>query len=391
MLTIAEKYVVRYVRDLLKRADIVIDGKRPWDIQVKDQRFYSRLFWGGSLGLGESYMDEWWECEALDVLFFKLLRRRLDKKVRFRGRMITNTFKSLIINCQNRRKAYEVAETHYDAGNDLFERMLDSKMVYSCGYWKETDELNQAQAAKLDMICRKLQLKPGMKLLDIGCGWGSLVEYAARHYGVNAVGLTISANQAETAKQRCKYLPVEIHLQDYREVQGSYDAVVSVGMFEHVGYKNYADFMEVVRGCLKDGGLFLLHTIASNTTVYNCDPWFDKYIFPNGMLPSIKQIGAAIEESFVMEDWQNLGVHYDNTLMAWYTNFESNWHTLSKRYSERFRRMWRYYLLCVAGAFRARSMQVWQLVLSPEGLYGGYESIRCQKCPGEEKIPVTVH
>jgi cyclopropane-fatty-acyl-phospholipid synthase len=391
MFTIADKYVERYVKDLLKRADIVINGKRPWDIEVKDQRFYSRLFWGGSLGLGESYMDEWWECEALDVLFFKLLRRRLDKKVRFRGRMITNRLKSLVINCQNRRKAYEVAETHYDAGNDLFERMLDSKMVYSCGYWKEADELNQAQAAKLDMICRKLQLKPGMKLLDIGCGWGSLVEYAARHYGVHAVGLTISANQAETAKQRCKSLPVEIRLQDYREVQGSYDAVVSVGMFEHVGYKNYGDFMKVVRRCLKDEGLFLLHTIASNITVRNCDPWFDKYIFPNGMLPSIKQIGAAIEESFVMEDWQNLGAHYDNTLMAWYTNFESNWHILSKRYNERFRRMWRYYLLCVAGAFRARSMQVWQLVLSPGGLYGGYESIRCQKCLGEEKTPVAVN
>jgi cyclopropane-fatty-acyl-phospholipid synthase len=389
MYTMVEKSVERYVRNLFKRADIEIDGSRSWDLQVKDSRFYPRLFWGGSLGLGESYMDEWWECQALDVLFFKLLRFHIDKKARFRGRMITNTLKSLIMNCQNRRKAHEVAEKHYDAGNDLFEVMLDSKMVYSCGYWREADELNEAQSAKLEIICQKLQLKPGMKLLDIGCGWGSLVEYAAKKYGVEAVGLTISANQAEEARHRCKGLPVEIRLQDYREVQGIYDAVVSVGMFEHVGYKNYSDFMKVARRCLKEEGLFLLHTIASNTTVYNCDPWFDKYIFPNGMLPSIKQIGAAIEESFVMEDWQNLGVYYDNTVMAWYRNFENNWHSLSKRYSERFRRMWSYYLLCVAGAFRARSMQVWQLVLSPEGLSGGYESIRCPKCLGEQNRSIA--
>lgn len=388
MFTIVEKYTKRYVTSLLNSADVEVNGTRPWDIQVKDSRFYSRLFWGGTLGLGESYMDSWWECESLDVLFFKLMRHGLDKKVRFRGKFIVNSLKSLILNCQNRRRAHEVAEKHYDAGNDLFEVMLDSKMVYSCGYWKDAEELNQAQAAKLDMICRKLRLQPGMKLLDIGCGWGSLVEYAARHYDVSAVGLTISRNQAEVAKKRCKGLPVEIRLQDYREASGSYDAVVSVGMFEHVGYKNYAEFMKVVRRCLKDEGLFLLHTIASNTTVHNCDPWFDKYIFPNGMLPSIKQLGAAIEDSFVMEDWENLGVHYDPTLMAWYRNFERNWHKLAKRYSARFYRMWKYYLLCVAGAFRARELQVWQVVLSPEGLEGGYRSIRCNKCleEGEQQV-----
>ena len=391
MFTIVEDSIKRYVCDLLHCADIEVNGTRPWDIEVKDPRFYQRLFWGGSLGLGESYMDNWWECQALDVLFFKLLRHRLDKKVRFRGKMVTTILKSLIQNRQNRRKAYEVAETHYDAGNDLFELMLDSRMVYSCGYWMDADELNQAQADKLDIICRKLQLKPGMKLLDIGCGWGSLLEFASRNYGVEATGLTISKNQAEVARTRCEGLPVEIQLKDYREITGSYDAIVSVGMFEHVGYKNYAKFMKVVRNCLRRDGLFLLHTIASNITVHNCDPWFDKYIFPNGMLPSIKQLGAAIEESFVMEDWQNLGVHYDNTIMAWSSNFERNWHKLSKRYSERFHRMWRYYLLAVAGAFRARSMQVWQVVLSPEGLYGGYKSLRCKRCLVEEKTPVAAY
>ncbi|MFN2354612.1 MAG: cyclopropane fatty acyl phospholipid synthase [Desulfopila sp.] len=380
MATMIEDAAKRYVSNLLTTAGIEVNGSKPWDIHVKTPKFFPRIVTGGSLALGESYMDGWWDCEALDVFFFKLLRRKLDRKVRLRGRVIANTLKAIILNCQSRRKAHEVGEQHYDAGNDLFEVMLDSKMVYSCGYWKDANELNEAQRAKLDMICRKLRLEPGMKLLDIGCGWGSLVEYAARRYGVEAVGLTISRNQAELAKQRCKGLPVEIRLEDYRKVSGSYDAVVSVGMFEHVGYKNYEEFMEVVRGCLDKDGLFLLHTIASNATVRNCDPWFDKYIFPNGMLPSIKLIGSAVEERFVMEDWQNLGAYYDHTLMSWYQNFENNWHTLKERYSDKFYRMWRYYLLSVAGAFRARNMQVWQVMLSPEGIPGGYQALRCQKC-----------
>lgn len=249
-------------------------------------------------------------------------------------------------------------------------------MTYSCGYWEGAANLEEAQEQKLDMICRKLMLEPGMKLLDIGCGWGSLVRYAAKNYGVSAIGLTISKEQAWLAQRHCSDLPVEIRLQDYRQVEGTFDAIVSVGMFEHVGYKNYKTFMQVVNRCLKKNGLFLLHTIASNKSVHNCDAWFDKYIFPNGMLPSIQQLGRAIEGQFVMEDWHNIGADYDATLLSWYDNFTRNWDELKEHYSERFYRMWCYYLLSVAGGFRARNMQVWQVVLSPQGLIGGYPSFR---------------
>lgn len=388
MIGFIQKSAEKDVTDLLARADIRVNGGRPWDLQVKNNGLFNRISSHGSIGLGESYMDGWWECEALDQFFFKLLHHRIDREVAPCFPVISNTLKALFFNCQSRSKAYEVGEKHYDAGNDLFELMLDPHMTYSCGYWKDADNLNQAQEAKLEMICRKLQLSPGMRLLDIGCGWGSLVRYAARNYGVSAVGLTVSTEQTMMARTRCAGLPVEINLQDYRETEGTFDAIASVGMFEHVGYKNYRTFMKVVRRCLKEDGLFLLHTIATNNTVCTCDPWFNKYIFPNGMLPSVKQIGSAIEQQFIMEDWHNFGVDYDRTLMTWHENFERHWNMLKKNYTSRFYRMWRYYLLSLAGAFRARNLQLWQIVMSPKGNIRGYSSIRCPKCVCEESNPV---
>jgi len=362
--------------ELLATADIIVNGSRPWDIQVHNSKLFKRVLFSGSLGFGEAYIDNWWECEALDQFFFKLVHQRIHHRFGTNLPMLLNGFRSILFNSQSRKNAFEVGVKHYDAGNDLFEQMLDPYMIYSCGYWKDADNLQQAQEAKMALICEKLMLAPGMKLLDIGCGWGGLLGYAARHYGVSAVGLTVSREQAELARQRCAGLPVEVRLQDYREMTGSFDAVVSVGMFEHVGYKNYHTYMRVVRRCLGNEGLFLLHTIGSNDTVISCDPWFDKYIFPNGMLPSIKQIGAAIEQQFIMEDWHNFGVDYDRTLLAWYDNFKAGWQVLKTHYSERFRRMWRYYLLSLAGCFRARFLQVWQVILSPDGKTGGYTPIR---------------
>jgi len=370
----------RKLTDLLATADIKVDGDRPWDIQVTNRNLFERVFSAGSLGLGEAYMDGWWNCIALDQFFFKLLHNGIEEKFRNSLPVLFNALKSLIFNRQNKRKAFEVGEQHYDAGNDLFEKMLDSRMTYSCGYWREADNLESAQEAKLEMICRKLLLRPGMTLLDIGCGWGSLVSYAAKNYGVSAVGLTISKEQAALAKQRCAGLSVDIRLQDYRELKEPFDAIASVGMFEHVGYKNYKTFMRLVRRCLKEEGLFLLHTIASNDSTRHNDPWIDKYIFPNSMLPSIKQMGASMERQFIMEDWHNLGVDYERTLMAWHKNFELGWQELKTQYSERFYRMWRYYLLCLAGCFRARYLQVWQVVMSPRGKIGGYDSLRCPAC-----------
>ncbi len=370
----------RYLKKMFGQADIAIDGERPWDVKVRDPRFFEAVFAGGSLGLGESYMRGWWECQALNQFFFRLLQQGLDRSYCRKIPEIFGKVRALLLNRQSRRRAFHIGEHHYDAGNDLFELMLDEHMTYSCGYWRNAKSLDQAQEAKLDLICRKLNLQPGMRLLDIGCGWGSLVLYAARHYGVEAVGLTVSEEQADFARRRCEGLPVDIRLQDYRDLDGEFEAIASVGMFEHVGYKNYQTFMDVAERSLRPGGLFLLHTIGSNKTVYACDPWFDKYIFPNGMLPSIRQIGRTIESRFIMEDWQNLGVDYEKTVLSWYNNFEKNWARLRQKYGEPFYRMWRYYLLSVAGGFRARYIQVWQIVLAPQGNAAGYQSVRCPHC-----------
>lgn len=380
MIGYIQKSAEHYLTDLLAGADIRVNGDRPWDIRVGNSDFFDRVLACGSLALGETYMDGWWDCEALDHFFFNILHHRLDRKIRTSPPILLHSLKARFFNCQSRRRAFQVGEKHYDLGNDLFELMLDRNMTYSCGYWNGAESLDAAQEAKLDLICRKIGLAPGMRVLDIGCGWGSFVGYAARHYGVEAVGITVSREQARSARDRCAGLPVEILIQDYREIQECFDAIVSVGMFEHVGYKNYRKFMRIARRCLKKNGLFLLHSIASNRTTRNCDPWFDRYIFPNGMLPSIKQIGDAIEGYFIMEDWHNLGVHYDRTLMALYGNFESNWRQLREKYGDRFFRMWRYYLLSLAGAFRARHIQVWQIVLSSPETTGGYASLRCPDC-----------
>ncbi|MCK4670137.1 MAG: cyclopropane fatty acyl phospholipid synthase [Nanoarchaeota archaeon] len=368
----AKKLVQKY----LTLADIQINGKRLWDIQVHNPKLYTRVLAGGSLALGESYMDGWWDCKALDEFFYRILKSRLDKKVKDWKQLIASVIKAKIVNLQSRTKAYEIGKRHYDIGNDLYKNMLDKRMVYSCGYWKNAKILDKAQEVKLDLICKKLGLKPGMKILDIGCGWGSLAKYAAEKYKVKVVGITISREQAKLAREMCKGLSVEIRLQDYRKLREKFDRIVSVGMFEHVGYKNYKTYMEVVSRCLKPNGLFLLHTIAGNTSAKTTDPWISKYIFPNSMLPSAKQITTAYEGLFILEDWHSFGIDYDKTLMAWYKNFTKTWSKIKKDYDTRFYRMWEYYLLACAGTFRSGDNQLWQIVLSKGGVKNGYKSIR---------------
>ncbi len=361
---------------LLGPAGVTVGGNSPWDIQVHNHDFYRRVLAEGSLGLGESYMDGWWDCEKLDQFIYRVVGAQLDNSVRNNRHLLLEVILARLFNMQSKNRAFRIGERHYDTGNDLFRCMLDKRMVYSCAYWKGTDSLDEAQEHKLDLICRKLGLKPGMKVLDIGCGWGSFAGYAAEKYQVEVTGITVSREQVELAQTLCRGLPVEIRLQDYRELEGTYDHIVSLGMIEHVGYKNYRTYMQIAHRCLKDEGLFLLHTIGGNRSVRATDPWINKYIFPDGMLPSIKQIGSSIEGLFVMEDWHNFSADYDRTLMAWYENFSDNKEQLAKNYSERFMRMWEYYLLSCAGAFRARSNQLWQIVLSKKGVEGGYHSIR---------------
>ncbi len=366
-------------QELLALAGITINGKNPWDMQVHDERLYSRVFAYGSLGLGEAYMDGWWDAEALDELFARALNARIDTHLKSDPTTILYFLRARFFNWQTRKRALQVGEEHYDIGNDLFERMLDTRMVYSCGYWSGTPpagNLEEAQEAKLDLVCRKLGLKAGQRVLDIGCGWGSFAKFAAERYGVSVVGITISKEQVSLAQKTTAGLPVEIRLQDYREVKEQFDAIVSIGMFEHVGVKNYPEYMRTVARCLKDDGLFLLHTIGTNESVSGVDPWIHTYIFPNGMLPGVRHIAAAIEKHFVMEDWHSFGVDYDRTTMEWLKKFETAWPDLQGAYSERFRRMWRFYLCGAAANFRLRHNQLWQIVLSKNGVEGGYKSIR---------------
>ncbi|QXZ14655.1 cyclopropane fatty acyl phospholipid synthase [Pseudomonas sp. AO-1] len=356
--------------ELLNKADIRINGLRPWDMQVLRPQVFERALAQGSLGLGESYMDGDWDARHLDKFFHRLLSAHLDREVQ-PLRLLMHGVRYRLLNLQNSRRAWQVGRQHYDLGNDLYQAMLDSRMTYSCGYWEKASTLEQAQQDKLELICRKLCLEPGMRLLDIGCGWGSLMGYAAQHYGVECVGVTISQEQANWARNRYRDLPVDILLQDYRSLTEKFDRIASVGMFEHVGHKNHREFMQVAHRCLADDGLFLLHNIGKNSRHGHPDPWIDRYIFANGDLPSIGQIGDAADGLFVVEDLHNFGADYDRTLMAWHAKFEAAWPHFS-HLGERFRRMWRYYLLSCAGAFRARDIQLWQWVLSKHGVTGGY-------------------
>ncbi len=353
--------------------DVRVDGDRPWDIRVLNPGFYDRILSGASLALGESYMDGWWKCEALDQLFDRIMSARLDKTVRNDKCLLWAVLKAKISNAQSRSKAYMIGKRHYDIGNPLFSVMLDRRMNYSCGYWDKAGTLDEAQEAKMDMICRKMMLKPGMSVLDIGCGWGGLAGWAAEKYDVRVLGITVSKEQVKFARQYCRGLDVRIEFMDYRDIKEQFDRVVSVGMIEHVGYRNYGTYMEVVSNCLKEDGLFLLHTIAGNSSVRSTDPWIEKYIFPNSMLPSARQICSAAEGQLVMEDWHSFGQYYDPTLMAWHKNFIDNWDKIGDMYDERFYRMWTYYLLSCAGSFRARRIQLWQVVFSKNGVRGGYE------------------
>ncbi len=380
------EYIMRYVttdkfqaavEGILDSAGIRINGPSPWDIWVNNQEFYKRVITEGELGLGESYMDGWWDCESIDEFICRVLKAGLDENIRVKFSVAASVIASSVMNPQSRRRAFINGEKHYDLGNDLFISMLDKGLNYSCAYWKDAPDLEKAQENKLDLICRKIHLRPGMRILDIGSGWGAFAKYAAEKYDVSVVGITISGEQLRLARKICSGLPVEFRLLDYRDLDEEFDRIVSIGMFEHVGSRNYKAFFETVFDCLAPDGLFLLQTIGSTRSEKSINPWTNKYIFPNGMLPSIARIGSAIEGLLVIHDLHNFGPYYDRTLMVWYDNFVRNWEQISKNYSKRFFRMWKFFLLSSAGGFRAGTRnQLWQIVMSKSGLPGGYEPVR---------------
>ncbi len=349
---------------LLALADVRVDGARPWDMIVHNEDFYARLLRLGSLGLGESYLDGWWDCQSLDDFFCHILSAGLGKRAARNWRFVWRYLLASALNRQTRRRARRVAEQHYDLGNQLYQNMLDRRLVYTCARWDHASRLDDAREAKLDFVCQKLGLQSGMHLLDIGCGWGSLAKFAAQKYGVRVTGITLSHEQLRLGREMCAQLPIELRLQDYRDLRGAFDCVASLGMFEHVGYKNYRTFFEVVHRSLSPGGLFFLSTIGSTRSVRLTDPWIEKYIFPNSHLPSPVQITRAIEGLFAIENWENWGSDYDHTVMAWFENFEKNWNKLGSQYDERFYRMWKYYLMAAAASFRSRKNSVWQILLS---------------------------
>jgi cyclopropane-fatty-acyl-phospholipid synthase len=362
----------------LARADVQLDGPRPWDPQIHRLRTLRRVLAAGSLGAGDSYVDGDWDCDALDEMTARVLAAGIDETPALRTAFSAGDLLARLGNRQSAARARDSVLAHYDRGNQLYRAMLGPTMAYSCGYWHAAATLDEAQDAKHDLICRKLGLAPGQRVLDVGCGWGGFAKFAAERLGVEVVGCTLSDAQAEFARQACRGLPVEIRLQDYRslEVAGRpFDRVISIGMFEHVGPANYGTFFATIRRLLAPDGLFLLHSIGGLRSEQSIDRWIDRHIFPNAVLPSASQITRASEGLFVLEDWHNFGADYERTLMAWHANFEAVWPALRAQHDERFRRMWRYYLLTCAGTFRARRNQLWQLVLSPRGVRGGYRRV----------------
>ncbi len=357
-----------FIRAMLSEAGITVNGSKPFDIQVHNNRYYQRVLTEGALGSGESYMDGWWDCEALDQFFDRILRVNPESRLKGSWKIFWPVLKSKLFNLQKSSRAYQVGEQHYDIGNNLFQAMLDKRMNYTCGYWENANNLDEAQEAKLELVCQKINLEPGMQILDLGCGFGSFAGYAAEKYKVKVTGVTVSRQQYMLGNERYRDLPVELKLMDYRDISGMYDRVISIGIMEHIGNKNYKTYMDVVNRTLKDDGIAFIHTIGENFSTTTTNAWTAKYIFPNGMLPSIAQLGKSMEGLFIMEDWHNIGPHYDKTLMAWYDNFEQAWPDLEPHYGDRFFRMWKYYLLSSAGGFRSRENQLWQIVMSkPHG------------------------
>lgn len=370
------------ITKFLTSAGVSLNGSSAFDIRIHDKRFYRNLYTQPSLKIGESYMAGYWNCDQLDELFFRITQNDLDTKIYKKWMIGMRSVLNHAVNFQSRILSKQVAELHYNLGNDFYRHMLGESMAYTCAYWKNAETLDQAQFNKFDLICRKINLKPGERVLDLGCGWGSLAKFMAEKYGCEVVAVNISTEQVKYAQESCRDLPVKFYLSDYRDdhiynpENRPFDKVVSVGLCEHVGFKNYKKFIETARRNLKEDGLFLLHTIGKNFSSNFVDPWINKYVFPNGVLPSVKLLSEAMENIFVVEDLHNFGPDYDKTLMAWHKNFNENWPLYKDQYGETFFRMWNYYLLSCAGVFRARGMQLWQMVLSPRGVAGGYETVR---------------
>jgi len=382
----------KMVRQFLEKADIQINGPDPWDLQVHNNRFFLRVWANGSIGLGESYMEGWWDCEDLEGFFFRIIDAKLYNKVKG-WRFAFNLIKAKLINRQTKNRSMRVAKMHYNLSNEMYSAMLGETMAYTCAYWKQAKNLDEAQYAKYDLICRKLDIKADDRILELGSGWGGFAKYASEKYGCHIVTVNIAKEQVKYARNICDDKLVSVCLCDYRDrdvynpAGEKYDKIVSIGLCEHVGPKNYRSWFRLVFDQLKDRGLFLLHSIGSDRTKYISDSWIDKYIFPNGIIPSTLTLSRAMDGIFVMEDWHNFGSDYHLTLMEWFKNFDHYWKVKEKSNADlgislkniskdTFYRMLKYYLLSCAGCFRSRENSLWQIVMSKNGILGGYKPFR---------------
>lgn len=369
--------VERRVRAEFERAGITIGGHAAHDLRVLDPSFFRRIAMNPAYELGQTYVDGLWECDAIDRMMTKLLAAGVGQSFEHGRQFFVRSLVAKAHNLQSRLRAKIVIDRHYDLGDELFAAMLDESMAYTCAIF-ETPEtsLADAQQAKMRVLCNKLELASGETFLDIGCGWGGLLDHAARVNGARVTGITISKNQHATATERVRHHPgASVRLMDYRDLpkQGErYAKVAAVEMIEAVGPKNYETFFRSVHDVMEPGGRFVLQCFISHRSVYVCNEWFDRHIFPNGVSPSLAFLSRASESTFgapsVIED---IGLHYDPTLMAWNDNFEAAYPSLVRYgYDERFRRMWRFYLTSLAGVFRAKHLRCYQIVYEKPGHRG---------------------
>ncbi|WP_066895142.1 SAM-dependent methyltransferase [Clostridium nigeriense] len=344
------------------------NGNPKFVIKVNDNIDKKLLLTSTSLALGEAYMDKKLDMESGDL--YDVLDIVLGKLDTFD--VNESALSKLIFTSTSKKNQKKEVTSHYDIGNNFYSLWLDETMSYSCAYFKnEDDTLYEAQINKIDHILKKLQLKEGMSLLDIGCGWGYLLIEAAKKYKVNGVGITLSEQQYLKFKERIKeenlekYLTAE--LMDYRDLEKSklkFDRVVSVGMLEHVGRDNYDLFFKNVDTVLKEQGLFLLHFISGRKE-NSGDPWIKKYIFPGGVIPSLREIiSLGSEMNYYTLDVESLRRHYHKTLLCWYDNYKKNIDKISNMFDERFVRMWELYLSSCAASFNNGMIDLHQIVFS---------------------------
>jgi cyclopropane-fatty-acyl-phospholipid synthase len=343
-------------------------------MQLTDASLYRKLFLNPELHAGEAYMDGRMSFPGSSLRAFLTLfsmnrlslgNQPLQKALRRVSRGLKRFQQANPIG-----KAQQNVAHHYDLGNAFYKLFLDTEMFYSCAYFRdESETLEQAQRNKCRLIAAKLNLKPGLKVLDIGCGWGGLARYLAQIADVEVTGVTLSREQHALAVDSITASGLDnrvtIRLQDYRELSEKFDRIVSVGMFEHVGVGHYGEFFTKVNDLMHDDGIMLLHSIGHMSPPGTASPWLRKYIFPGAYSPALSEVFPAVENnSLWVTDLEFLRVHYATTLKHWHERFEKNRATVAQMYDERFCRMWEFYLISAEMMFRTGSQEVFHMQLA---------------------------